>query len=994
MWKGRTIAVVWLSITCSLAACTKSAPPPSSPHATVVRRVASGEVPVHILSERFHYVLDDAGGYRRTMQRRYRIETLAGVEGWAETGSGWSPWYMARPEIGATVTTPEGKASRLDPSTIAEQPMYPDAPDIYSDGRVLRAPLPAIGVGSIVEEEIVTRTVRPFFEGGSSHYIQVQGPIARDRLEVVIDVPTSLPFNFEIRDAKVELHDTTQGKQRRVVLGGGPYPAIDPVEPQVPSDVASWPHVQFTTAKSWKRLARAYREVIESKLASSGLESTARGLVQPDDTKLAKANKLLDWLHGRIRYAGIEFGEASIVPRRPAETLQRGYGDCKDQSLLLVALLRAVGVNATVALLRAGYNEDVRPHLPSLGVFDHLIVVIPGDPPVWIDPTSPYARAGELPDVDQGRLALVIDDGTEQLTRTPESAVSDNRYVEVREIRLADVGAGRVVETSTMTGAIEHRMRASFDASEKELRGRLVKYVESEYSAEELVRLEHPPATELSREFRIQLEAARATKAYTSISDAYVVVDQAVLFNWLPQAVFSEELRKSDLVLRMPYRAELRYRVVPPTGFAAAPFPPTKKLPLGPAKLERRFDVEADGAITAAMVFDAGKRRWSAADVEAFKKAVHALERENPLGIALEHEGYRLIEARRTSEGLALHRKLARAHPKAAIHRLRLALALTDAGFGGAARQEARRALAVDTESSLAQRSLGLVLRADEFGRVFHPGYDRAGAIAAFRRAAALDETDVASKIELAVLLEHDAAGQRYRSPADLAQAITIYDSIDAKQLSEYEDGTYRNNVLFALLYAGKYADIERRLREMAPGDTPAVPAIITAASRGGPLAGIGEADRLGLRGDARSDALASAGETLASLGRYADGATLISAASEGSAKSVELANRARLLANVTRVDVPGLVADSPQRAVSRAFLTYVALGDPDRAKQRELFSDRAMARDEPQPATWLLGFATAMRRTKEVPLEMIVDTLARIIQTRVEGNDAEGYRV
>ena len=40
----------------------------------------------------------------------------------------------------------------------------------------------------------------------------------------------------------------------------------------------------------------------------------------------------------RVRYTGVEFGQAAIVPTEPREVISRHYGDCKDKATLLVAL--------------------------------------------------------------------------------------------------------------------------------------------------------------------------------------------------------------------------------------------------------------------------------------------------------------------------------------------------------------------------------------------------------------------------------------------------------------------------------------------------------------------------------------------------------------------------------------------------------------------------------------------------------------------------------
>src|ERR1041385_9336395 len=82
-------------------------------------------------------------------------------------------------------------------------------------------------------------------------------------------------------------------------------------------------------------------------------------------------------LHKNVRYTGVEFGESSLIPQFPSETLKRKYGDCKDKALLLVAMLRASGVPADLALLQAGPGRDINPELPGMGNFDHAIVYVP-----------------------------------------------------------------------------------------------------------------------------------------------------------------------------------------------------------------------------------------------------------------------------------------------------------------------------------------------------------------------------------------------------------------------------------------------------------------------------------------------------------------------------------------------------------------------------------------------------------------------------------------
>src|SRR4029453_13812941 len=114
-----------------------------------------------------------------------------------------------------------------------------------------------------------------------------------------------------------------------------------------------------------------------------------------------------------------------------------------DKSTLLVAALRASGIEAYLALLSAGDDQDVSPDLPGIGIFDHAIVYVPGAQDLWIDATAEYTRVGTLPSSDTDRLALVIRAGEKTLTRTPAMKSSDNRPGETRDGFLSEYGPAR-----------------------------------------------------------------------------------------------------------------------------------------------------------------------------------------------------------------------------------------------------------------------------------------------------------------------------------------------------------------------------------------------------------------------------------------------------------------------------------------------------------------------------------------------------------------------
>ena len=88
-------------------------------------------------------------------------------------------------------------------------------------------------------------------------------------------------------------------------------------------------------------------------------------------------------------------------------------------------MLRAAGLPADVALLQSGVGTDVDADLPNMGRFDHAIVYVGANPPLWIDATAGHTRVGMLPSGDQGRFALLASAASTALVKTPEAEPKD-----------------------------------------------------------------------------------------------------------------------------------------------------------------------------------------------------------------------------------------------------------------------------------------------------------------------------------------------------------------------------------------------------------------------------------------------------------------------------------------------------------------------------------------------------------------------------------------
>ncbi len=58
-------------------------------------------------------------------------------------------------------------------------------------------------------------------------------------------------------------------------------------------------------------------------------------------------------------YVALEFGIYSYKPYPVTQIYARRFGDCKDKASLMIALLRAAGIEAEIALVRTRSLGDV-----------------------------------------------------------------------------------------------------------------------------------------------------------------------------------------------------------------------------------------------------------------------------------------------------------------------------------------------------------------------------------------------------------------------------------------------------------------------------------------------------------------------------------------------------------------------------------------------------------------------------------------------------------
>jgi tetratricopeptide (TPR) repeat protein len=964
-----------------------------------------------VLDEENSYVFDAQGRTVQTRYLLYKVLTQSGVEGWSQVLLDWEPWHEDRPTVRARVITPDNVVHLLDQKTLVDAPGADSDNDVYTDARVVRGPLPAILPGSLVEEEDTWTENKPLFDAGTVrryYFGRIGVPVHDCRL--VLDAPASLPLHYETQllpDAKSVR--TEENGRVKVVFDSGPIEPLDQAEPNLPGDTPAFPNVAFSTGNSWRQVAENYGKIVSEQISLADVGPLVKQLTAGKQSREDKATALLQYLDGEIRYTGVEFGDAAITPRSPGEILKTKYGDCKDKATLLVAMLRAAGIPSYIALLNAGERQDIVPDLPGMGSFDHAIAFVPGSPELWIDATDQYARLGELPSDDQGRLALIARPESDALISTPVTSSQDNLLIEKREFYLSENGPARVVEISEPHGSLESAYRSRYaDPADKDARKDLADYVQSQYLAEKLNHIDTSDPNNISKHFTLSLESDNAKRGITDLDSAVVAIRFDTLFSRLPNELEEHEkddgkiaggagakpkkIRTAGYQLPLPFVTEWQYKIVPPPGFRPKPLPANQQLSLGPATLAENFSADKDGVVRATIRFDTVKRVLSVSEAHEMRDQIVQLRDGAPIYIYFEPIAQALLNQGKIRESLQAYRDLVALHPTEALHHLQLAQAFLAAGLGQAARDEARRAVTLQPDSALAQKTLAKVLECDLVGRKLTPGSDYAGAEAAFRAARKLAPDDDSITGDFAIFLEYNSWGERYGPGAKLQESVTLYKSLTADELDKIG---LKNNPAYTLFYAGQFPDALHYAESLNPQPLGVI--VASEAAMNGSQAAISEASKRTSTEEDRKNILKAAGEMLMRLRMYPVAADLMEAGASGDNASNTMA-----LASFLRKARPHENLHYGNDPLGIAMQAMIALTDPKLPPETllDLYSKNArIAFDERDQEKRDLDARQHRQEWWQLsrsgfPADALLDVVMQSANAKVEGDDASAYRV
>ena len=254
--------------------------------------------------------------------------------------------------------------------------------------------------------------------------------------ETRIDIPAGVPLTWRARGGFV-VTDQTDGGTRHVVA------TLRDVAGQEtePGMVSLWdfqPLFLATSLPNYEEIGKIGAREAAGRAAVTPAIQALADRIAGSAQGLNAARAIYNWVTSNIRYVAVYLNvEDGWVPHAADAVLKAGYGDCKDYTVLMQALLAARGIRADMAVLDWG-NRTVDPLLWAPYFANHAIVYLP-DFDKFLNPTSRYAGFDALDPQLAGKfVVLLTPEG--RVLRTPPSTADGNRYRMHSRLVLAEDG--------------------------------------------------------------------------------------------------------------------------------------------------------------------------------------------------------------------------------------------------------------------------------------------------------------------------------------------------------------------------------------------------------------------------------------------------------------------------------------------------------------------------------------------------------------------------
>lgn len=396
------------------------------------------------------------GTFTETEEELDKIETEKGVDAFSQSDFPYIKNMQSLEILDVYTINPDGKKIKVTKEGIREkEDSLSDGADSFSDTKHKLVIFPNVAVGSRIYAKTRLKTFKTKFK---NHFYSYSVAIPYRKIlhhEINLIVDKNIYLNFDTKGFSGGLVKKTKNKLHyKYTYSQDSFMA--PEEDTVSLFDFS-PYLFVSSFKSYEEFGAAYQKLNYPKTkVTSFIQDVADAIINKTEmSKREEARLIYEWVVKNIRYVAVYVGNGMIEGHNAEKIIRDGYGDCKDHSIVLEALLRARGIESSFALINLG-NAYKLPSLPVLAPQNHVITYIP-DFDIYLDSTSQFTPFGMLPYSDLDKPTILT--GLNKMGHTPKmSHLNDSLKTQIK-MKVNPDGTISGDSTNRFTGFIEASYR-------------------------------------------------------------------------------------------------------------------------------------------------------------------------------------------------------------------------------------------------------------------------------------------------------------------------------------------------------------------------------------------------------------------------------------------------------------------------------------------------------------------------------------------------------
>jgi hypothetical protein len=487
--------------------------------------------------------------------------------------------------------------------------------DVYDESRSKRISATAdVEPGVVFGYQTVTES-KPYFHQ-TIWYFQGADPVVSSRLTLNLPVgwqANGTTFNHSTIQPSVNGNSYTWELRDLQPVGYEPAsPPLNDLVPRVairyfPGEGAKNPGIRIF--EEWRDVSRWYSELADPQaVPDERIAARARELTSGLTTELDRIRAIAKYVQG-IQYISIQIGVGRWRPHSATDVFTKAYGDCKDKANLMRAMLKTLNIQSYPVLIFSGDPTYVREAWISPGQFNHCIVAIKVSPEtraatiiqhpelgslLIFDATDEHTPVGDLPDHEQGSLALIAAGDKGSLVRMPEPPPEASQLQREADVVLTSEGSitATVKERSTGQAAVTER-RAFRSLSIPEYKAMIEEWVTRGAAA---ARVQKVAPTDESVEGRFGLEVEFTAADYGQLMQGRLLVFKPAIISRRESLFLTEEARRNPVVIKSRAFTEI-VRVKLPMGFDVDELPDPVKLQASFGSYETKYEVKGSDLV-------------------------------------------------------------------------------------------------------------------------------------------------------------------------------------------------------------------------------------------------------------------------------------------------------------------------------------------------------------------------------------------------------------